>query len=63
MKQHSDIIKEVSAQTGIDIKRVDLTIKHLIKGIKRLIGQNKKIKINGFATFSLKKTIKKIYNK
>ncbi len=55
MKQHSQIIKEVAKQTGIDELRVKLAINYLTKGIKKLLKKNKKININGFATFYYKK--------
>lgn len=56
----SDIINEISKQTGVDKVDVSITIEAFIKTVKNSMAEGDAITLRGFGTFNSKKRAKKV---
>ncbi|MFK7899814.1 MAG: HU family DNA-binding protein [Cyclobacteriaceae bacterium] len=56
----SDIINEISKQTGVDKIDVSFTIEAFIKTVKNAMAEGEAVTLRGFGTFNSKKRAKKV---
>lgn len=60
---HSRVVKEISDETGLDIRVIHLIIRKFFNGLRTIIRKNKEVNIKGFFIlkmhYNYKKTLKK----
>lgn len=60
---HSRIVKEISDETGIDIRVIHLIIRKFYNGIRIIIRRNEEVNIKGFFILKMHYTYKKLIEK